>query len=410
MAVYQYKGLDGGGAPVTGIIDADNPKSARGKLRKQGVFPTEVWEQKGKAARGKGLSVQFDFSKYLERVSVKDVAAMTGQLSTLIGAGIPLVESLAALIEQVENPKLESVLRDIREKVNQGATLADAMRDHPTVFTPLYTNMVGAGEASGALEIVLRRLTDYTEEQVRLQGKIVSALTYPALMGAVSGLIIIGLFVGVIPRIKRIFDSYDATLPWITRMVMGLSDFFTNRWYVLIIVIVGGGYGFFRWVKTEKGRAKWHRFLLSVPILGNVNRKVAVSRFCRTLSTLLDSGVPILSAVSIVKTVVGNDIIASAIDKVGINISEGQSIAAPLKESGQFPPIVTHMINIGEKTGELEAMLSKVADAYDQEVERTLEALTSILEPVMIVVLGGVVAIVALSILLPMLNMSSIAK
>jgi general secretion pathway protein F len=410
MAVYQYKGLDGGGAAVAGIIDADNPKSARGKLRKKGLFPTEVWEQKGRATRGKGLGVQFDFKKYFERVSVKEVAAMTGQLSTLIGAGIPLVESLAALIEQVENPKLESVLRDIREKVNQGATLADAMRDHPTVFSQLYVNMVGAGESSGALETVLQRLTEYTEEQVRLQGKIVSALTYPALMGAVSGLIIIGLFVGVIPRIKRIFDSYDATLPLITRVVMGVSDFFIYRWYVLIIVGTGGGYAFFRWVKSEDGRAKWHRILLKLPILGNVNRKVAVSRFCRTLSTLLDSGVPILTAVGIVKTVVGNDVIAAAIEKVGTNISEGQSIAAPLRESGQFPPLVTHMIAIGEKTGELEPMLAKVADAFDQEVERTLEALTSILEPVMIVVLGGVVAVVALSILLPMLGMSAIAK
>lgn len=410
MAVYQYKGLDGGGAAIAGIIDADNPKAARGKLRKQGVFPTEIWEQKGKATRAKGLTVEIDFKKYFERISVKDVAAMTGQLSTLVGAGIPIVEALAALIEQVEKPKLESVLRNIREKVNQGATLAEAMRDHPTVFTPLYVNMVGAGEASGALEIVLRRLTDYTEEQVRLQGKIVSALTYPALMGAVSGLIIIGLFVGVIPRIKRIFDSYDATLPLITRVVMGISDFFIHRWYVVVIVGSAAAYGFFRWVKSESGRAKWHRFLLWVPVLGNVNRKVAVSRFCRTLSTLLDSGVPILTAVGIVKTVVGNDVIADAIEAVGTNIAEGQSIAAPLKESGQFPPIVTHMINIGEKTGELEPMLSKVADAFDQEVERTLEALTSILEPIMIVVLGGVVAVVALSILLPMLSMSAIAK
>jgi general secretion pathway protein F len=410
MAIYQYKGLDTGGSTVNGIIDADNQKSARGKLRKKGVFPTEIWQQKGRATRGKGLSVQFDFKKYFERISVKDIAAMTGQLSTLVGAGIPLVEGLAALIEQVENPKLESTLRDLREKVNQGSTLAEAMRDHPTVFTPLYVNMVGAGESSGALETVLNRLTDYTEEQVRLQGKIVSALTYPALMGAVSGLIIIGLFVGVIPRIKRIFDSYDATLPLITRFVMGISDLFIHRWYVIVILGSGSVYGFIKWVKTEKGRARWHRFLLQVPIIGDVNRKVAVSRFCRTLSTLLDSAVPILTAVNIVKTVVGNDVIAAAIEKVGVNISEGQSIAAPLKESGQFPPIVTHMINIGERTGELEPMLSKVADAYDQEVERTLEALTSILEPVMIVVLGGVVAVVALSILLPMLSMSAIAK
>jgi len=408
MAVFQYKGLDGGGGGVAGIIDADNAKVARTKLRKQGLFPTEIWEQKG--GRSKGLSMEVNLGKMFERISQKDVSAMTGQLSTLVGAGIPIVEALTALIDQVEKPKLESVLRDIRERVNQGATLADAMRAHSEVFPDLYTNMVGAGETSGALEVVLQRLTEYTEAQVRLQGKVVSALTYPALMGAVSGLIIIGLFVGVIPRIKRIFESFDSTLPLITRVVMGISDFFLGYWLLLIILGIVGIFGFSRWVRTETGRRRWHTLLLRLPILGKVNRKVAVSRFCRTMSTLLDSGVPILTALGIVKTVVGNEIIADAVASASINISEGQSVAEPLKTSGQFPPLVTHMIAIGEKTGELEPMLGKVADAYDLEVERTLDALTSILEPVMIVVMGGVVAVVALSILLPMLNMSAIAK
>jgi general secretion pathway protein F len=335
---------------------------------------------------------------------------MTGQMSTLVGAGIPIVESLTALVEQVEKPKLERILRDVREKVNQGATLADAMRDHAEVFSPLYINMVGAGEQSGALETVLDRLTEYTEKQVALRGKIVTALTYPALMGGVSGLIIIGLFVGVIPRIRRVFDSMDTALPALTQFVMAISDFLIAYWPLLFVAFILAISGFRYWIKTPEGQTKWHGILLKIPVLGAVTRKVAVSRFCRTMSTLLDSGVPILSAVAIVKTVVGNDIIAAAIADAGKNIAEGQSIAQPLKESGQFPPLVTHMINIGEKTGELEPMLGKVANAYDQEVERTLEGLTSILEPVMIVVMGGIVAVVALSILLPMLNMSAIAK
>jgi general secretion pathway protein F len=328
----------------------------------------------------------------------------------LIGANIPIVEALTALIDQVEKPKLERILRDIREKVNQGATLAEAMGDHSDVFSPLYINMVGAGEQSGSLVTVLQRLTDYTEAQVALRGKIVTALTYPALMGGVSGLIIIGLFVGVIPRIKRVFETMDTTLPALTRAVMAFSDFLIGQWYIPLAIAIAMVVAFRRWVGKPEGQTQWHGILLKMPVIGNVNRKVAVSRFCRTMSTLLDSGVPILTAVSIVKTVVGNDIIAMAIEKAGRNIAEGQSIAEPLKASGQFPPLVTHMINIGEKTGELEPMLSKVADAYDQEVERTLEGLTSILEPVMIVVMGGIVAIVALSILLPMLNMSAIAK
>jgi general secretion pathway protein F len=408
VAVYQYKGLDGAGAAVSGIIDAESSKSARTKLRKQRVFPTDIWEKGG--GQGKGLSMEVDLSKFFDRLSVKDVAAMTSQLSTLVGAGIPIVEALTALIEQVDKPKMESTLRDIREQVNQGTTLADAMRKHPDVFPDLYVNMVAAGEASGALEIVLIRLTEYTESQVRMQGQLLTALTYPALMGGVSALIIVGLFVGVIPRIKSIFDSFGATLPLITRVVVGISDFTLGYWYLILMAIIAFGVGFFYWVKTPAGRRRWHSWMLSWPILGNVNRKVAVSRFCRTMSTLMDSGVPILSALEIVKTIVGNEIIADAVGAATRNISEGQSIAAPLKESGQFPPIVTHMIAIGEKTGELEPMLAKVADSYDQEVERTLQALTSILEPIMIVVMGGIVATVALAILLPMLTMSSIAN
>ena len=411
MAVFEYKGLNASGAAANGIIDADNAKSARSKLRKQGIFPTTMNEQKGKGATsGAGLNREVDFAKYFERVTAKDIAAMTGQMSTLVGAGIPIVESLTALVEQVEKPKLERILRDVREKVNQGATLADAMRDHAEVFSPLYINMVGAGEQSGALETVLDRLTEYTEKQVALRGKIVTALTYPALMGGVSGLIIIGLFVGVIPRIRRVFDSMDTALPALTQFVMAISDFLIAYWPLLFVAFILAISGFRYWIKTPEGQTKWHGVLLKIPVLGAVTRKVAVSRFCRTMSTLLDSGVPILSAVAIVKTVVGNDIIAEAIADAGKNIAEGQSIAQPLKESGQFPPLVTHMINIGEKTGELEPMLGKVANAYDQEVERTLEGLTSILEPVMIVVMGGIVAVVALSILLPMLNMSAIAK
>lgn len=409
MAVYEYKGLNTAGAGVAGIIDADNAKAARSKLRKQGVFPTNVHAQKG-AARGSGLNREVDVARFFERVSASDIAAMTGQMSTLVGAGIPIVEALTALIDQVEKPKLERILRDVREKVNQGATLAEALGDHKDVFSPLYINMVGAGEQSGSLETVLRRLTEYTENQVALRGRVVTALTYPALMGGVSGLIIIGLFVGVIPRIRRVFDSMDTALPALTQFVMAISDFLLAYWLGLVILGAAGLFGFRHWVKTEEGQTKWHGILLKIPVLGNVTRKIAVSRFCRTMSTLLDSGVPILTAVAIVKTVVGNDIIAEAIASAGRNIAEGQSIAAPLKESGQFPPLVTHMINIGEKTGELEPMLGKVADAYDQEVERTLEGLTSILEPVMIVVMGGIVAVVALSILLPMLNMSAIAK
>ena len=321
-----------------------------------------------------------------------------------------MVEAISALIDQVDNPILKSSLVAIREDVNQGSTLADAMEKHPKVFNGLYISMVRAGERSGALGVVLLRLTEYTESQVRLKGKVMSALMYPVLMGCVSGLIVVGLFIGAIPRIRRIFESYGEALPLLTRIMLWLSEFLQNWWHMLMLAMILGIIGLIRWIKTPAGRTVWHRFQLKIPIFGRINRQVAVSRFCRTMSTLLESGVPILSAIAIVKTVVQNDVLAAAIEEAGLNIREGQSIAAPLKASGEFDPMVTHMIAIGEKTGELEPMLSKVADAYDQQVENTLNTLTSLLEPILILVMGGVVTIVALSILLPMLNLSAIAK
>lgn len=411
MAAFEYKGFDRAGAPKSGIVDAGDPRGARSKLRKQGVFATDVWEQKaGQRTKGTGLNVEVDFSRFFSRVSLQDVSQMTSQLSTLVGAGIPMVEALTALIEQTEHPTLHLILVEIREKVNQGDTLADGMKAHPKVFSDLFVNMVRAGEQSGALDVVLIRLTEFTESQVKLRGELRSALTYPLLMGGVSGLIVIGLFVGVIPRIKRIFDSFGEGLPLVTRIILGISDFIVAWWWGLGLLAIAAAFAVYRYVQTPKGRRNWHSFQLRAPVFGRINRLVAVSRFCRTLSTLLDSGVPILTAVGIVKTVVGNDIISEAIESAGKNIREGQSIAKPLKASGQFPPLVTHMIAIGERTGELEPMLGKVADAYDQQVEQTVSTLTSLLEPILILVMGGVVVVVALSILLPMLSMTSMVQ
>jgi len=408
MAVYEYVGLDGVGKGVKGIIDADSARTARGRLRKQGVFPTEVKEQSKGATQGKGLNVQVDFGKYFQRVGATDIAQMTSQLSTLVGAGIPMVDSLTALVDQVENPLLKSALADIKEKVNEGHSLAKAMRGHPKVFNDLYVNMVDAGEQSGALEIVLKRLTEFTEKTVQLNSKLVSALTYPAIMILMSSALVLGLFSFVIPRIKRIFDSFDAGLPLITTIIFGLSNFVTGYWWLILLVGTIGTIGFVRYIRTPVGRHWWHRRLLRLPVFGPLNRKVAVSRFARTLATLLVSGVPILTALSIVRSVVGNDIIADAIEAASKNIAEGQSIAVPLRASGEFDPIVIHMITVGEKTGELEHMLTKVADAYDAIVENTVDTLTSLLTPILTVFMGVTVGVIALGILLPMLNLSAI--
>lgn len=410
MPVYEYVGLDAAGKAAKGIVDADSPKSARARLRKQNVFPTEVWEKKEGATRGKGLNVEIDIGKYFQRISVQDLATLTSQLSTLIGANIPMVEALSALVDQTENPKLKAILVEVRQKVNGGTSLARSLRAHPETFSELFINMVDAGEQSGALDLVLQRLTQYTESQVALRGKLIAAVTYPILMLFVSGGLVLGLFTFVIPRIKRIFDSFDEGLPLITSILFSISNAVTGYWWAFLILGIAGFFGGRWWMKTPRGALWWDRTSLKIPVFGKINRTVAVSRFCRTLATLLVSGVPILTALQIVRTVVGNRVIAGAIDGASKNIAEGQSIAVPLKASGEFPPIVTHMITIGEKTGELEGMLSKVADAYDAQVENTVNTLTSLLTPILTLFMGGVVATIALGILLPMLNLSSVVR
>ena len=414
MAVYEYKGLDGRGKAIAGIIDAEGAKSARIRLRKQGLFPTDIKQQavsgggsKDGDKKGGGLSWEVDVAALFQRVGIKDISAMTTQLATLIGANIPMVEALSAIQEQCEKDKLKVILADVRETVNQGGSLADAMESHPKVFSDLYVNMVRAGEASGSLDLVLQRLASYMESQVKLRGKLTGAMIYPILMSVVGGAIVMGLFVFVIPRIRRVLESFGQTLPAITRITLGFSELVLGWWWALGLLGFGGYTLFRRWKATKEGRFKWHSFLLKAPVLGSIVRRVAVTRFCQTLSTLLDSGVPILTAIGIVERVVQNDVLAKAVREAAENISEGDSIAAPLRQSGEFPPLVTHMIAIGERTGELESMLGKVADSYESQLESTLEGLTSLLEPLLILVMGGVVGFIAMAIMLPMLNMSN---
>ncbi len=416
MPVFEYKGIDAKGKEVSGIIDADNPRSARSRLRKQGTFPTEVRAQRSGAAKakggkrgGKGMSIEVDLSRTFEFVTASDVATMTSQLSTLVGASIPMVEALSALLEQVEKPALKVVLADVKEKVNEGSSLAKALQAHPKVFDDLYVNMVAAGEQSGALDLVLERLTQHTEAMLALRSKVVTALIYPLLMAGVGVSLLTLIFVVVIPKMRKLFDSFGEGLPLLTRMLLGASDLFNDWWWLLLGLTLAGTFLFRHWVKTEKGRKRWDSLLLQAPVLGKILRTIAVSRFCRTLSTLLASGVPILTALQIVQRVVGNVVLAKAVEQAANNIREGQSVAVPLRQSGEFPPLVCHMIAIGERTGELEPMLEKVANAYDTTVERALSAFTSMLEPMLIVLMGGTIGVTALALLLPMMQMSQFA-
>ncbi len=413
MPVFEYKGFDAGGNPVADVIDADNAKIARTRLRRQGVFPTDVREQSGRAARGTGLNMEIDLSVYLEFITSRDIATVTNQLATLLGAAVPMGESLAALVEQTEKQKLKVVLSKVKERVNEGSTLGDALADHPKVFDELYISMVRAGERTGSLAEVLRRLAEFKDDQVKLQGKILSALAYPALMAVVGTLMIAGLFYGVIPRVRSLFEGFaggEEALPMLTKIVFFFGDMLLAYGIFVPVVAFGCVWGFRRWVKTDKGRRRWDTIKLRIPALGRLNRLVAVSRFCRTLGTLLLSGVPILSALNIVRDVVGNVIVAEAVEAAGANIREGQSIAAPLRDSSQFPPMVIHMIAIGERTGELERMLQMVADAYDSQVEAAIDALMSLLGPVMIMLMGGVIFVVALGLLQPMIGLSQMIR
>jgi len=317
------------------------------------------------------------------------------------------VESLSALVDQVEKERFKRALSDIKQRVNEGSSLADAMGQHPKIFPSIYVNMVRAGEASGALDAVLTRLADFTENQARLQQKILSTMLYPAIMMLVGGGILVALMVFVVPKVTKIFETMKATLPLSTRILIASSNFFQDWWFLLIPMMVLAGVLFMRWTKSPAGKPKWDRFTLKAPVVGNLVRLLSISRFARTLSTLLKSGVPLLAAMDIVKAIMTNTVLAEVVEKARDSIREGESIANPLKRSGEFPPLVYHMVAIGERSGQLEEMLTSVADNYETQVNVRISALTSLLEPLLIVVMGAVIAFVALSILMPILQVNS---
>ena len=331
---------------------------------------------------------------------------MTRQLATLIKAGVPLVDSLAAIVEQVENPKLKRILARVRTDVNEGAPFWRALAVHDKVFETTYYNMARAGESSGNLDTVLARLADFTESQVRLRNKIIGAMTYPIIMLCISFLIVTGMMVFVVPQITVMFEDLGADLPPLTKVLIFMSGAMTKGWPLLL----GGGaaiyYGFKRWKNSESGADTWDALLLKVPILGDLIRKIAISRFSRTLATLLSSGVPLLTAMEIVENVVANRVLAKVLLEARNAIREGDSIAGPLKRSNQFPPMVVHMISIGERSGELENMLKNVSESYENQVDTRVNALTSLLEPLMIVFMGVVVAFLVAAILLPMMKLT----
>lgn len=410
MPVYAYKGLNATGRSVGGIIDADSAKTARIKLRRTGVYPTELNEQRAEDARELRLSLNFDVGQLFERVAPEDLALMTRQLSTLVGAGLPLVECLSALVEQVDSARQKRILSQVREKVVEGGTLADALKAHPRVFNELYVNMVRAGEASGALDVVLLRLADYTERSAALRSKVRSALTYPTLMALVGGGILLFLLSYVVPKITKIFEDTHQQLPTMTIILLAVSGFAQEYWWLIITLVLLTVIGIRVSRRTPAGQLRFDRATLRIPYFGKVLKKVALARFARTLSTLLEGGIPLLQSLDIVKNVVSNVVLRNAIEDGRNSIREGHSVAEPLKKSGVFPPLLVHMIAVGEKSGELEAMLKKAADAYDNEVEASISALSSIMEPMIIIFMGGVVLFMVFAIMVPIFELNDLVR
>jgi general secretion pathway protein F len=404
MPVFTYKGMSAAGKNLRGFVDADSSAGARAKLRKDGVFLTELALSDGASApagpaRKKG-------ARFGRSVPGTDLAIATRQLATLIGAAVPLVESLGALSEQVENARLKAALGGVRDRVNEGANLADALAAAGP-FSDLYVNLVRAGEASGALDVVLVRLADYLENQVRTRNKVLGIVLYPVIVLGVALVVAVALVTFVLPQISNVLAGLGTELPWITKVIMAASEFLTTWWWLLLLVAAAALVAFRSVARTESGRYAIDGFKLRAPFVGRLVRTVAISRWSRTLSTLLAGGIPIVRALETAGRVADNLVIAAAVERAKESITGGASIAGPLRASGEFPPLVTHMVAVGERTGELEAMLAKVADTYDEQVETAVTRFTAILQPVLILVMVGIVAVIILAVLLPLMDITS---
>ncbi len=400
MPVYRYKGYDAAtGAARKGTIDAESQKAARAKLKSRDkILVSEMTEEVAidRLKRSKPL--------FGSGVNTTDVAIMTRQFATLQSAHLPLDETLKALTNQVENEVLRNALSNVKEQISEGKSLYEALGSFPTIFDRLYVNMVKAGEASGTLGLVLTRVADFIEYQVKIRGQIMGALMYPAVMIGAMGIITAVMFIAVVPKMQVVFKSMKVTLPWYTKTLIGLSEFIQTRWYLIIAATALIVYLSKRWYATPNGRRTFDSNALTMPIFGGIVMRVNVSRFTKTLSTLLSSGVPILGALEITKNIISNTLINEALENARVAVQEGQSLGVSIEKSQLFPPLVTYMIMTGEKTGQLEEMLGHVAVAYDAEVERKVESLIGLIEPLMIIVMtvGGAGILGAL--MVPMLS------
>ncbi len=403
MPVFEYQAIaKATGKSIKGLIDAESAVAARRKLREQELLPTDIKESFSKARGGQSTPTGLTIG----RVSMRDQGMMTRQLAVLLQAGMPLVQSLSALLDQTSNNRLKKTIFDIRDRVQSGATLADSLEPHGRVFSPLYVNMVRAGEAGGALEQILFRLADIQEHQAKMNAKITSTMAYPAFMALFAVGVISFLMIVIVPKIQDIFAAQEQKLPRVTEIMIGTSDFVRTYWLVIAAVVVLIYMAWRFWVAREEGRVRWDKFLLNMPLLGQLRLKLVCARLARTLGTMLQSGLTMMRALEVVSTVIQNKYVERAMEDIKAGVRRGRDLAVPLKETGIFPPMLIHMVELGERSGELENMLIKVADTYDDDVRMTVDTLVGLLEPLIIVIMGLFVGFLVLAVLLPILQMT----
>jgi len=408
MPVYEYTALDARGKTTSGIIDADGSAAARQKLRSSGIYPVSIKETQ-EVAEKKTPRV-LDLSKHFSRVKPAEIAIMTRQLATLISAGFPLVSAIDALLPQTKSRGFQRILAKIKDSIVEGNSFAQSLSQYPGTFSPLFINMVRAGETSGTLEIVLERLAEITEKQQDLKNRIQTALAYPIFMCFIGALVLFVLLTYIVPSITSIFTEMNQVLPAPTRFLIFLSGFFKSYWWLIMIALAAAGFAVHRAKKTDKGRYWFDRVILRSPGFGILANKLAVARFSRTLGSLLENGVSMLVALEIVKNIAGNVLISDKIESAATEVSKGQALWAALAEGSVFPSLSIQMIQVGEQSGELEAMLNKIAEIFEKEVETSIMRLTSYLEPVMILVMGSVVGFIVLSICLPIFEMNQLIR
>jgi type IV pilus assembly protein PilC len=401
---YAYKVRDRAGKVVSGTLEAESQAAVVGRLKQMGLAPLLIEEHH--ASLGK-KEIKFPWSN---RVKAKDIAVMSRQFATMINSGLSLLRALNILSEQTDNAYFRGVLSQVRADVERGQSLSQALVKHPKAFSRLYVAMIKAGETGGVLDSTLLRMAETMEKEVALRHKIKSAMTYPVVVFALVILIVTAMLMFVVPMFKNLYKSLGGTLPLPTRLLITASDGIKHFWFIWLFAVVGGIWGFRRWIRTEQGRAKWDAIKLRLPVFGILVHKTALSRYARTLAALFRSGVPILQGLDIVKETVNNAVMAKAVAEVQASVKEGASLAKPLEAHAVFPPMVVQMMMVGEETGALDTMLEKIADFYDQEVDATVEALTSLIEPLLIAVMGVVVGGMVVALYMPMFNIINLIK